>query len=129
MRRERTGDRGAQAGLTPNPVSIIVARTMAKTKKRTAKRTTKRTATRSKLVCPECGFKAAHAMGLGRHRSARHGVVSKRQQMRRGPSPASATDGRRARAIERRLAELERRYDDLLGGLTKALSSARKRGR
>ncbi|MFN2613270.1 MAG: hypothetical protein ABR552_00435 [Actinomycetota bacterium] len=40
--------------------------------------------TRSRrFICPECGFVAAHAMGLGRHRSARHGAVSKRQQMNR----------------------------------------------
>lgn len=32
-----------------------------------------------KFVCPDCGFVAKHAMGLGRHRSARHGVVSQRK--------------------------------------------------
>jgi MerR HTH family regulatory protein len=34
------------------------------------------------LRCPDCDFVAAHAMGLGRHRSARHGVVSQRQRRR-----------------------------------------------
>lgn len=38
---------------------------------------------RNALTCPDCGFKAAHAMGLGRHRSSRHGVVSKRQMMQK----------------------------------------------
>lgn len=30
------------------------------------------------LRCPDCDFVAKHAMGLGRHRSARHGVLSQR---------------------------------------------------
>lgn len=34
------------------------------------------------FVCPDCGFKAKHAMGLGRHRSARHGVVSQAAKRR-----------------------------------------------
>jgi uncharacterized C2H2 Zn-finger protein len=34
------------------------------------------------LRCPDCDFVARHAMGLGRHRSARHGVTSQRQQRR-----------------------------------------------
>lgn len=50
-------------------------------------------------VCPECGFVAKHAMGLGRHRSTRHGVQSARAQRlasagdapkRRGRPPKSA---------------------------------------
>jgi len=32
------------------------------------------------LQCPDCDFVAAHPMGLGRHRSARHGVQSLRQR-------------------------------------------------
>jgi len=32
--------------------------------------------------CPDCDFVAKHAMGLGRHRSARHGVMSLRQRRR-----------------------------------------------
>jgi hypothetical protein len=43
----------------------------------------KRTKPSGSLRCPDCGFKAAHAMGLGRHRSARHGVASKRSKMQR----------------------------------------------
>jgi len=39
--------------------------------------------TRSKpakgLRCPDCDFVAKHPMGLGRHRSARHGTISQRQ--------------------------------------------------
>lgn len=34
------------------------------------------------LRCPDCDFVAKHAMGLGRHRSTRHGVVSQRQARR-----------------------------------------------
>ena len=34
------------------------------------------------LQCPDCDFVAAHPMGLGRHRSARHGVQSLRQRRR-----------------------------------------------
>lgn len=38
--------------------------------------------------CPDCDFIAKHAMGLGRHRSTRHGVVSKRRQRMAGASVA-----------------------------------------
>ena len=34
------------------------------------------------LRCPDCDFVAKHPMGLGRHRSTRHGVTSQRQQRR-----------------------------------------------
>lgn len=34
------------------------------------------------LRCPDCDFVARHAMGLGRHRSSRHGVLSQRQRRR-----------------------------------------------
>jgi hypothetical protein len=34
------------------------------------------------LRCPDCNFVAKHPMGLGRHRSSRHGVVSQRQARR-----------------------------------------------
>ncbi|HEX9697193.1 MAG TPA: MerR family DNA-binding transcriptional regulator [Actinomycetota bacterium] len=40
------------------------------------------------LPCPECDFVAKHAMGLGRHRSARHGVVPKRAAMARPKAQA-----------------------------------------
>jgi hypothetical protein len=52
--------------------------------------------------CPDCDFVAKHAMGLGRHRSARHGTLSKRAQRqaaagsapkRRGRPPKTATAG------------------------------------
>lgn len=59
--------------------------------------------------CPDCEFVAKHAMGLGRHRSARHGAVSARRQRqaesggtpkRRGrpPKAATAATGTSARA-------------------------------
>lgn len=35
---------------------------------------------RGGFPCPDCSFVAKHAMGLGRHRSARHGVMSQRQR-------------------------------------------------
>ena len=55
-----------------------------KTARRSARAPAKKPARRGKrYVCPDCGFVAAHAMGLGRHRSARHGVMSKRQSMQR----------------------------------------------
>lgn len=38
------------------------------------------------LPCPDCDFVAKHAMGLGRHRSARHGVTPKRAALAR-PKP------------------------------------------
>lgn len=38
------------------------------------------------LPCPDCDFVAKHAMGLGRHRSARHGVTPKRAALS-GPKP------------------------------------------
>ncbi|HEX9775996.1 MAG TPA: hypothetical protein VGB83_10515 [Actinomycetota bacterium] len=47
----------------------------------------------AKFRCPECGFVAKHAMGLGRHRSARHGVVSARQKRLRSA-------GARPRALQ-----------------------------
>ena len=55
------------------------------------KRNPARTATTAKrpqrarssgLRCPDCDFVAKHPMGLGRHRSTRHGVVSQRQARR-----------------------------------------------
>lgn len=38
---------------------------------------------RGGLQCPDCDFVARHAMGLGRHRSARHGTPSKRSARKR----------------------------------------------
>lgn len=34
------------------------------------------------LRCPDCDFVAKHPMGLGRHRSTKHGAVSQRQARR-----------------------------------------------
>lgn len=51
-----------------------------------AKGTTRRS---SKFACPECDFVAKHAMGLGRHRSARHGVPSLRQRRLSAPRPTA----------------------------------------
>jgi MerR-like DNA binding protein len=159
------------------------------TKKKSAKRPVKRTArtkTRASrkapkgLSCPDCDFVAAHAMGLGRHRSARHGIVSQRQRRREtsggwvtrreaarragvhyntirhwertgrlrrskraGSQGAmvSATDlerlmgGGRAAGPSgagvdvQRIQALERRFNDLLSGLERLVSSARGPGR
>lgn len=49
------------------------------------------------FICPECGFKARHAMGLGRHRSARHGAKSARSQ-RAGTQKSTAGRGATAAA-------------------------------
>lgn len=51
-------------------------------KGRQAARKPSRKPTSKGLRCPDCDFVARHAMGLGRHRSARHGVTSQRQQRR-----------------------------------------------
>lgn len=51
-------------------------------KRRQAARKASRKPTSKGLRCPDCDFVARHAMGLGRHRSARHGVTSQRQQRR-----------------------------------------------
>ncbi len=72
------------------------------------------------FVCPECGFRAAHAMGLGRHRSSRHGVTSKRQE--REASRARSSDPslqRRYAQMEKRLAKLERQQQELLQALSR----------
>jgi len=68
----------------------------------------------TKFRCPECGFRAAHAMGLGRHRTAKHGVASQRmiRQQRIGK------DGQVSRTdfvtLQQRVRTLERRYDRLV---------------
>lgn len=74
----------------------------------------------SAFVCPECGFRAAHAMGLGRHRSSRHGVRSKRQE--REANRARSNDPslqRRYAQMERRLEKLERQQQELLQALSR----------
>jgi len=76
------------------------------------------------FVCRRCGFEAAHAAGLGRHRSAIHGVVSKRQRARGatlGGKPAGDAQ------LAKRVSELERRYDWLLRGLEQVLRHAKQK--
>ena len=59
---------------------------MAATKKLTPKKRTLKKPVPSRkakgVSCPDCDFLAKHPMGLGRHRSTRHGVVSQRQSRR-----------------------------------------------
>lgn len=60
--------------------------------------------------CPDCDFVAKHAMGLGRHRSARHGALSVRAQResaggtpkRRGRPPKAAAAASPAGWVTRR---------------------------
>jgi hypothetical protein len=65
------------------------------------------------LVCPECGFRAKHPMGLGRHRSSRHGVISQRQLAGR-----TFSDGT-TRELAQRVARLEKQYRVLLKHLAR----------
>lgn len=51
-------------------------------RKPTARKPAPRRARTRGFPCPDCDFVAKHAMGLGRHRSTRHGAVSQRQQRR-----------------------------------------------
>ena len=92
--------------------------TMAKARKKaTSKTATRRT---SRFVCPDCGFKAAHAMGLGRHRTSQHGVPSKRDLA--GKRTGGGADRARIGRLERRVNQLEKRYEDLMKGLRRATS-------
>ena len=90
---------------------------MATARKKTRKPVTRRN---SKFVCPECGFKAAHAMGLGRHRTSRHGIPSQRELAGRARGRRSAGDA----AVLTRLNAIERRYERLVNGLRKALAES-----
>lgn len=85
--------------------------------KKAPKKPVRKTATtrsvRGALRCPECGFQAAHAMGLGRHRTAIHGALSKREAA--GKSKASTRGGQR-----------DPRFDRFLTGLEKLIAQARK---
>jgi len=84
----------------------------------------------SRYVCPQCGFTAVHAAGLGRHRSAIHGVVSKRQRAKGATARKKATATRTAPGdgkLVKRLSELERRYDRLLTGLEQVLRRAKQK--
>jgi hypothetical protein len=62
-----------------------------KPRKAGPKRTGATTKVRGGFPCPDCDFVAKHAMGLGRHRSTRHGAVSKRAS--RMTRPAAVVDG------------------------------------
>lgn len=140
-----------------------------------AKRSTTATRRPKGLRCPDCDFVARHPMGLGRHRSARHGVPSQRQRRRESSgawltrreaarragvhyntirhweqsgrlrrSKSAGTRGALVSAIDlealanrgkrgsiadgvdgQRIQALERRFNDLLDGLDRLVSSAR----
>lgn len=79
---------------------------------------------RSRFACPECGFKAAHAMGLGRHRTARHGALSQREL--KGRRVASEVGRRDVARLEKRIADLEKKHDALLRSLRRAFGQASK---
>ena len=98
---------------------------MAAKKKSTGR--TRRSSSKA-LICPECGFKAAHAMGLGRHRSSRHGVQSKREIMRRSLGRPARGRSREVTALMKRVNELEQRVDRLMQALSKAARGTRTRG-
>jgi hypothetical protein len=89
------------------------------TKQKASRRSTGRSSSKG-LICPECGFKAAHPMGLGRHRSSRHNVASKRELQRRSLVRPSRGRSKEVTALMKRLEELEQRYDRLMTALSKA---------
>jgi predicted short-subunit dehydrogenase-like oxidoreductase (DUF2520 family) len=64
-------------------------------------------------------------MGLGRHRSAIHGVASKRQIMRQGSLDHQVKRGDVA-ALAKRLKNLEERHEQLMDALMKALREGRR---
>jgi MerR-like DNA binding protein len=73
---DRRSDKVAEGGASmPGPKKRTVGRTTSRRPAAPAKRA-------KGLQCPECDFVARHAMGLGRHRSTRHGIVSGRQARR-----------------------------------------------
>jgi hypothetical protein len=76
----------------------------------------------SKLRCPDCGFTAAHPMGLGRHRTAIHGVPSQRELRRRASADGRASEAEVAR-LQRRVVTLERRFETLLRNLSSVARS------
>lgn len=88
------------------------------------KQAAKRRSRARSLRCDDCGFRAAHPMGLGRHRSARHGITSKRALMARAARVRGVTPAELTR-IARRINALEHRVD----ALTSALLRAGKNGR
>ena len=94
------------------------------------------------LVCSDCGFIAKHVMGLGRHRSARHGALSLRAQREavapkktsrptgRAQLPARSAPSSGAAAPDDMRAMLGRldALADGLEGLAKLVRGGRRRG-
>jgi hypothetical protein len=62
-------------------------------------------------------------MGPGRHRTSQHGVPSKRDLA--GKRTGGGADRTKIARLERRVSQLEKRYDDLMKGLRRA--TGRKR--
>lgn len=85
-RRTLYGRAGGSSMLTtrlPLGGEVAKPRATARRTRTTPSRTRRRTPSGpGALRCPDCDFVAKHAMGLGRHRSTRHGVVSQRQARR-----------------------------------------------
>lgn len=78
----------------------------------------------SRLRCPECGFKAAHPMGLGRHRSSKHGILSSRERQRRAlrhSNGLGVAATRQITALRHRVVDLERQQEKILSALRKAV--------
>jgi hypothetical protein len=80
----------------------------------------------TRFKCPDCGFRDAHAMGLGRHRTARQGVPSQRQ-LREGKIGDGAVSRAEFAKLRARVAALERDYERLLRSLS-AVGRRRQRG-
>ena len=68
------------------------------------------------FVCPDCGFQAKHAMGLGRHRTTRHGAPSKRSQARSGSGrrPRQAAPTPPEPGLRDELAAVSAKLDEVL---------------
>ena len=66
-------------------------------------------------------------MGLGRHRSARHGVPSKRQQARKARGTSGRASRRDINALMKRLEQLEERHDRLVAALAEATKGRGRR--
>lgn len=75
------------------------------------------------MVCSRCGFKAAHPAGLGRHRTAIHGIISQRQK---SMGSARRTTNVSDKQLVKRVNNLERRVDRLLKGLEQLLRQAKR---
>lgn len=64
-------------------------------------------------------------MGLGRHRTSQHGVPSKRELADRKSSKGAS--GAKMARLERRVAQLEKRYDQLVKGLRRTAGAAKRK--